>query len=58
MTDPAKCPCQSDVDDPGPHIPSCPYNDPNYDAEPPDPALVLGVLIGRADNLRKRLRTN
>lgn len=24
------CPCQSPADDPGPHIPACPYSDPEY----------------------------
>jgi hypothetical protein len=24
------CPCQSDVEDPGPHIPSCPWINPEY----------------------------
>ena len=25
------CPCESDVDDPGPrHLPMCPWRDPNY----------------------------
>lgn len=25
------CPCQGEETDPGPHIPACPFNDPNYD---------------------------
>lgn len=25
------CPCQTDVEDPGPHLPSCPWNDPDYE---------------------------
>lgn len=24
------CPCESDLDDPGPHIPTCPWADPDY----------------------------
>lgn len=25
-----ECPCRTDLDDPGPHIASCPYADPEY----------------------------
>lgn len=25
------CPCETDVEDPGPHIDSCPWSDPDYD---------------------------
>lgn len=28
---PDVCPCESDLEDPGPHHISCPYNDPEYD---------------------------
>lgn len=28
------CPCQTDVEEPGPHIDTCPYSDPNYDPDP------------------------
>lgn len=27
------CPCETDVDDPGPHIAGCPWNDPDYDGD-------------------------
>jgi hypothetical protein len=34
---PVDCPCNTDVDEPGPHIASCPWNDPDYVAPlPPD----------------------
>ena len=35
---PRVCPCKSDIEDPGPHIASCPYSDINY--EPPNPAPI------------------
>ena len=25
-----RCPCESEFDDPGPHVKSCPWNDPEY----------------------------
>jgi hypothetical protein len=28
---PLECPCETDVEDPGPHIANCPWADPNYD---------------------------
>lgn len=27
----AGCPCETDVEEPGPHLPSCPWSDPDYD---------------------------
>lgn len=29
--DPKICPCEGEEDDPGPHLASCPFNDPNYE---------------------------
>lgn len=29
--EPAACPCESDDDEPGPHLPSCPWADPAYE---------------------------
>ena len=34
----AVCPCQTDVEEPGPHIASCPWSDPSY--EPTGEPLV------------------
>lgn len=25
-----QCPCETEAEDPGPHLPSCPWNDPDY----------------------------
>lgn len=30
---PDVCPCETDVEEPGPHIASCPWRDPNYAPE-------------------------
>jgi len=34
---PEVCPCQTDIEEPGPHLPSCPWANQDYDGEPADP---------------------
>jgi hypothetical protein len=51
----ADCPCNTDVDEPGPHIPSCPWNDPDYVAPLPPELRALAADPARREaynNLR------
>lgn len=52
---PERCPCQSDADDPGPHIASCPWSDLEYGTEAfeadmaeADAAFALGNAVAAA----------
>lgn len=48
MTAKSICPCETDVEDPGPsHIATCPFSDPDYcpPGWPPDPVIVRNALL-------------
>jgi hypothetical protein len=58
----ANCPCESDIEDPGPHVDGCPWQDPDYDPDltPREQLTKLGRSIAHTkaqiDKLQLELR--